>query len=53
MLSILIFGFLLGLRHAIEADHVAAVASMATRSTTLADGIRMGATWGMGHTLTL
>jgi len=53
MLSILIFGFLLGLRHAVEADHVAAVASMATRSTSLADGIRMGATWGMGHTLTL
>ena len=53
MLSILIFGFLLGLRHAVEADHVAAVASMATRSTSLAEGIRMGATWGMGHTLTL
>ncbi|MDQ7057552.1 MAG: urease accessory protein [Ghiorsea sp.] len=53
MLSILIFGFLLGLRHAFEADHVAAVASMATRSTSLAEGIRMGATWGMGHTLTL
>ena len=53
MLSILIFGFLLGLRHAVEADHVAAVASMATRSTSLAEGIRLGATWGMGHTLTL
>ncbi|WP_038246816.1 sulfite exporter TauE/SafE family protein [Ghiorsea bivora] len=53
MLSILIFGFLLGLRHAMEADHVAAVASMATRSTSLAEGIRVGATWGIGHTLTL
>lgn len=53
MLSILMFGFLLGLRHAFEADHVAAVASMATRSTSLAEGIRVGATWGIGHTLTL
>lgn len=53
MLSILFLGFLLGMRHAIEADHVAAVASMTTRSTSLIEALRLGATWGLGHTLTL
>ena len=32
MLSVLGLGFLIGMKHAIEADHVAAVASLATRS---------------------
>ncbi len=53
MLSVLFLGFLLGMRHAIEADHVAAVASMTTRSTSLIEALRLGATWGLGHTLTL
>jgi len=53
MLSVLILGFLLGMRHAIEADHVAAVASMTTRTKSLREAMRLGATWGLGHTLTL
>ena len=53
MLSVLFLGFLLGMRHAIEADHVAAVASMTTRATSLKEAVRLGATWGLGHTLTL
>ncbi len=53
MLSVLFLGFLLGMRHAIEADHVAAVASMTTQSSSLKDALRLGATWGLGHTLTL
>ena len=47
------FGFLLGMRHALEADHVAAVASLTDRNTTLAEAARLGAAWGLGHTLTL
>lgn len=53
MLSVLLLGFLLGMRHAVEADHVAAVASLATRTSSLKDAVRLGATWGLGHTLTL
>ena len=52
-ISLLSLGFLLGMRHALEADHMAAVASLATRSTSVSDTVRQGAVWGMGHTLTL
>jgi len=52
-LSLLSLGFLLGMRHAVETDHVAALASLATRSRGVADTIRQGAIWGIGHTLTL
>lgn len=53
MTSILLIGFLLGMRHAIESDHVAAVASLATRRPTLRHAVLQGAVWGIGHTLTL
>ncbi len=52
-LSILLLGFMIGMRHAIETDHVAAVASLATTSHSIGDTIRQGAAWGLGHTLTL
>lgn len=52
-ISLLLLGFLLGMRHALETDHVAAVASLATRSTSVTDSVRLGAVWGLGHTLTL
>ena len=53
MSSILLLGFLLGMQHAIEADHVAAVASLASGERTMRQVIRHGAVWGLGHTLTL
>ena len=43
----------MGVRHAFEADHLAAVASLATRSRSVRGGLLQGAFWGMGHTLTL
>ncbi len=52
-LGILFMGLLIGLRHAIETDHLAAVATLATRSRSMRQTIRLGATWGVGHTLTL
>lgn len=45
----LLFGFLLGVRHALEADHVAAVASLATRSVRLRDDVKLAGLWGLGH----
>jgi hypothetical protein len=52
-LSILIVGLLLGMKHATEADHLAAVATLATGQNSLAQTIRQGVAWGIGHTLTL
>ena len=53
MMSLLLLGFLLGLRHAMEVDHVAAVAALVTRKHSLGDALRQGAVWGLGHTVTL
>jgi ABC-type nickel/cobalt efflux system permease component RcnA len=46
-------GFLLGMQHALEIDHVAAVSSIAARRDNVADIVKHGLTWGLGHTLTL
>ena len=53
MFGILGLGFLLGMQHALEADHIAAVSSIAARRTNILDIVKHGLTWGMGHTLTL
>jgi ABC-type nickel/cobalt efflux system permease component RcnA len=53
MFGILGLGFLLGMQHALEADHIAAVSSIAARRTRVGDIVRHGLTWGLGHTLTL
>jgi High-affinity nickel-transport protein len=53
MFGILGLGFLLGMQHALEADHIAAVSSIAARRSEIADIVKHGLTWGLGHTLTL
>jgi len=52
-LSLLAFGFFLGLKHALEADHVAAVASLASRSSSLREHVVLAGCWGVGHAATL
>ena len=51
--SLILLGFLLGLRHALDADHVAAVATLASDRQPLLVVMRRGALWGCGHTFTL
>ena len=51
--GVLVLGLLVGMRHALEADHVAAVAALTARSRNLGGALRLGAAWGLGHTLTL
>lgn len=46
-------GLMIGLRHALEADHVAAVASIVTQKQGKSAAMRHGAVWGLGHTITL
>ena len=41
------------MQHATEADHLAAVATLATRQGSLGQTVRQGVAWGVGHALTL
>jgi len=47
------FGSLLGIRHALEPDHLAAVSTLMTGERSSAKAAWLGACWGVGHTLTL
>jgi hypothetical protein len=51
--SILLLGFLLGIRHALEADHIAAVSAVVARHPTPARAAAVGALWGVGHAFTV
>jgi sulfite exporter TauE/SafE len=53
MIAVLLLGLLLGMRHALEADHVAAVASLVLTSKSARSSLLHGAVWGIGHTMTL
>jgi ABC-type nickel/cobalt efflux system permease component RcnA len=46
-------GFLLGLRHAADADHVAAVSAFVAQHRSLARSCLLGTFWGAGHTVAL
>jgi len=46
-------GFLLGLRHATDADHIAAVATFVSRDRGLLRSCLVGTFWGAGHTAAL
>ncbi len=53
MLSLLLLGLVIGMRHALEADHIAALASLTSNNQSIKETIKHGAVWGLGHTLTL
>jgi len=53
MISMLAFGFVLGLKHAIEADHIAAVSTIASEHASIMRSTFVGAFWGIGHTISL
>jgi nickel/cobalt transporter (NicO) family protein len=46
-------GFVLGVRHATDADHIAAVGTMLRRDGGLRGALRTGALWGVGHSATV
>lgn len=53
LLALAGFGFLLGMRHATDADHVIAVTTILNRSRRFTDTTLIGALWGLGHTITV
>jgi ABC-type nickel/cobalt efflux system permease component RcnA len=53
LVSLLFLGFLLGIRHATDPDHVVAIATIVSRQRNLRGSAMIGAVWGLGHTLTI
>jgi high-affinity nickel-transport protein len=51
--STIALGFMLGMRHAIDADHVAAVAATVGRERLVRPAAWIGVWWGVGHTITI
>ena len=52
-LPLIALGFLAGMGHALEPDHLAAVGAMATGKNSRRSMVLRGAAWGLGHTITL
>ena len=51
--SVLVIGFVLGLQHATEADHLAAVSTIVSEKKNLFTASIVGGLWGVGHTISL
>ena len=51
--SVLLIGFVLGLQHAVEADHLAAVSTIVSEKKSLLTASIVGGMWGLGHTIAL
>jgi len=51
--STLALGFVLGLRHALDADHLAAVSTFASAEKSVWRSSIIGVSWGLGHTAAL
>lgn len=51
--STALLGFLLGLKHATDADHVVAVTAIVSRERSFGRAARIGALWGLGHSVTV
>jgi hypothetical protein len=49
----LLFGFVLGMKHALETDHLVAVSTIVAEQGSLVRSAIVGAFWGLGHTSSL
>ena len=53
LLAVIGLGFLLGVRHATDPDHVIAVTTIVSRQRSIRHAGLIGALWGVGHTITI
>src|SRR5258708_34874316 len=53
LLTIVAAGFVLGMRHACDADHVVAISTIVARHRSISGAALVGAIWGVGHTITI
>ena len=51
--AVLSFGFFLGLKHATDADHLAAIGTIVAERKNLWSSALIGGIWGLGHTISL
>ncbi len=51
--AVLLIGFVFGLYHAIEADHLAAVSAIVSEHKNVLTASIIGGFWGLGHTISL
>jgi sulfite exporter TauE/SafE len=52
-IAVLLIGFIFGLYHAIEADHLAAVSAIVSEHKNVWTASIIGGFWGLGHTISL
>ena len=53
LLTVSTLAFLLGMRHATDADHVIAVTTVVTRYRSVGTALAIGGAWGVGHSVTI
>ena len=53
LFAVCLLGFVLGMRHATDPDHVVAVTTIVSRHRSTSNAALIGALWGLGHTLTI
>src|SRR5215471_11482114 len=53
LLTVVSIGFLLGMRHATDPDHIVAVTTIVSRQRTIRHAGLIGVLWGLGHTITI
>lgn len=53
LFTVTVFGFILGMRHATDADHVIAVTTIVSRFPDVRRAARTGLYWGIGHSMTI
>src|SRR3984893_5910506 len=53
VVSFLFLGFFLGMRHATDADHVVAIATIVSRERSVVGSALIGAAWGVVHSITM
>jgi high-affinity nickel permease len=52
-LPVIVLGFVLGMLHATDADHVIAVSTIIARQRSVRGAARIGLLWGVGHTVSV
>jgi hypothetical protein len=53
LVTIILLGLLLGMRHSTDPDHVVAVSTIVTRQRSIKNSTVIGILWGLGHSLTI
>jgi sulfite exporter TauE/SafE len=53
LIATLFLGFVLGMRHATDPDHIVAITTIVTKQRGIGKAALIGALWGLGHTLTM